>query len=173
MAQLFSLGVSRTMSNTRPINLIRVVAVAIPCALVVLGLVWLMAGRYISNHRVRLYKDPISSIQSIRLLPGNNFPLIQQDIAITDIHTIEEIMTAMRSAKAYSPNHPVTRWSCILAISTSSGDSYVDIDESLGQGTILHCVTSPNGGLIFDTLQSTTMGRILEQAVAQSDKSAH
>jgi hypothetical protein len=47
----------------------------------------------------------------------------------------------------------------------------VDVNESLGQGTILYGTTSPNGGLIFDTLQSSTMGYILEQAVTQSGQS--
>jgi hypothetical protein len=162
------LGVLRIMSNLRLIRWIRVMAIAIPSVLLLLGLVWLFAGRYVPSHRTRLYQEPISRIQSIRISPGQNFPLVHQDIVLTDAHTLQEIMAALRSAKAYFPNHPATRWSCILIVSNASGESYVDVTESLGQGTILYCTTSPNGGLIFDTLQSTTMGHILEKAVEQS-----
>ena len=170
--QPYCLGVLPTVSNNRPVRRVRVVAIAMPCALVLLGLVWIFAARYVPSHRVRLYQDPISSIQSIGISPGNNFPLVNHEVVITNYPTIQQIMTAIRSAQKYSPNHPAIRWSCALAISSLSGTSYVAVNETVGQGTILDCATSPHG-LIFDTLQSSSMGHILEQAVGQSGQLRH
>jgi hypothetical protein len=158
--------------NRRPISWVRVMAVALPLATVLIYLVWLFGGRYADKLQVRLNQDPISSIQSIRITPGDNFSLVSHDVVITNASTIYAIMTSIRSAETYFPNHPTTRWSCYLTVLSSSGTSYVTVVESYGQGTILFCTTSQSG-LIFDTLQSKTLGQILEQAVSQSALTTH
>jgi hypothetical protein len=155
------------VNNKNPIRWISVMAIAIPSALLLLGVVWLFAGRYVPSHRVRLYQDPISSIHSIRISPGDNFPLVNHDIVITNVSTIQAIMTNIRSAEPYFPNHPTTQWSCYLTVLSSSGMSYVTAIESYGQGTILFCTTSQSG-FIYDTLQSKTIGHILEQAAGSN-----
>jgi hypothetical protein len=141
---------------------------ALSSALIISGLVWALIARYVSSHRARLYEDPITNIQSIRISPGNNFSLIGHDIEITDAVTLQAIMTSIRSANKYSPNHPATQWSCTLTIFSLSGASFVGVIETYGQGTILQCTTSPNGGFIFDTLQSGTMGQILEARILKN-----
>jgi hypothetical protein len=134
--------------------------------LVLTSLGWLFAEHYVfPSYRARLYRDPIANIQTIRIEPGINFPLVDQEVVITNSTTIQQIMLAIRSAPKYFPNHPATRWSCGLAISSISGTSYVHVIESYGQGTILDCATS--SGFYFDTLQSSTLDHILEQATAQ------
>jgi hypothetical protein len=134
--------------------------------LVLASLGWLFAEHHVfPSYRARLYRVPIANIQAIRIDPGNNFPLVDHEVVITNSAMIQQVMSAIRAAPKYFPNHPSTRWSCGLAISSLSGTSYVDVSESYGQGTILYCATS--SGLYFDTLQSSTLGQILEQATAQ------
>jgi len=128
------------------------------------GLEWIFGTTYAERHRERLYQEPISRIQSIRICPGNNFPLVDHEVVITNTAMIQEIMAAIRSAKTYFPNHPATRWSCVLAISSASGTSDILVIESLGQNTLLYCPTSP---IVYDTLQSTALGQILERATAK------
>ena len=136
--------------------------------LVVVSLGWQFAERHVfPSYRALLYRDPITNIQTIRIDPGNNFPLVDHEVVITNSATIQQVMTAIRSAPKYFPNHPTTRWSCSLTVSSSSGTSYATVIESYGQETLLQC-TSKNG-FIFDTLQSKTLGRILEQTVAPND----
>ena len=154
-------------ANRRPIPWIRVMVIALTSTLVLLYLAWSFGGQYVGKLHVRLYQDPISSIQSIRISPGDNFPLVSHDIVITNVSTIQAIMTNIRAAEPYFPNHPTTRWSCYLTILSSSGTSYVRVIESYGQDTILFCSTSQSG-FIYDTLQSKTMGHILEQAVGSN-----
>jgi hypothetical protein len=117
------------------------------------------------KYRVRLYQAPIASIRSIRIRAGNVSPLVDREVVITDPGTIQKIMAAIRSAKKYSPNHPATRWSCSLTIAGASGESYVDVNETLGQGAILYGETA--AGFIFDTLQSSDMSQILEEATTK------
>jgi hypothetical protein len=149
--------------NTNSISWFRVMVVAIPCGVILLGSIWFFAARHIPSHRARLYEDPISSIRSIRIVPGDSFSLVDREVLIADVGTIQEIMAALRSAKRYSLNHPATKWSCSLTISSATGASYVEVIDTLGQGTILRCCTSPHG-LFFDTLQSDTIGHLLEHA---------
>ena len=153
------------MTKSHSVNWSRVIVIAIPCGLLFFGLLWVFAGRYIPSHRAQLFRNPVSAIQSIEIRPGDNASLVANYVVVSNSATIHEIMTAIRSANSYSPNHPVTRWDCLLVITSSSGADYVDVNESVGQGTILYCKTSSNG-MIFDTLQSKTLGNILERETA-------
>jgi hypothetical protein len=159
------------VKNSSAVSLIRVFVVAIPSALLLLGLFWVFAGRNIPDDRAQLYQNPVYSIQEIRLLPANNFSLVDHEVVITNASAIQDIMAAIRSAKKFIPNHPATRWECILEITGQSGISYVDVLDSPGQDTILHCQTSQNG-FIFDTLQSSTLNHILEQVITNTLNSA-
>lgn len=157
----------RIVFTTDPgsIRWVRLTALALALAVPLLGLVWFSAGRHIPSHRTRLYEEPISGVRAIRVRPGNHFSLVKEDMIITDSQTILKIMAALRTAKPYRSSHPVTRWSCRLVVSTASGESYVNILESPDQGTLVDCTTSSDVGLIFNRVQSNSMGRILEQAL--------
>jgi hypothetical protein len=150
--------------NIRSISSVRVKVVALSSALIAIGSFLAFFEWHIPSQNARLFQDPIADIHNIRISPGNNFSLVNHDVEITNTVTIQLIVTTLRSAKKYFPNHPGTRWSCGLAISSSSGTSFIDVIESYGQGTILYCTTLPNGGHIYDTLQSDKMGQILEEA---------
>jgi hypothetical protein len=148
-----------------------VAAIGGVAALVLFGLAWAVAERQVfPRYRARLYQVPLTSIQSIRVSPGTVQPLVDRDVLITDPGVVQKVMTAIRTAKPYSPNHPATRWSCRLTILSSSGVSYVDVNESLGQGTILYGETG--AGIIFDTLQSTALGSVLEDATEHRSSSS-
>jgi hypothetical protein len=144
------------MNSLRQISLARILAVAIPILLVVLGLLWF---HYKSGGKAILFQSPISTIQSVRISPGENFSLVENDVTITDAKKIREIMAAIRSAKPCSSDHPTDRWTCKLIVANSSGESSVDVSGTEGQNTILYC---PGG-----TLQSDALGNILEKAVSK------
>jgi len=149
------------------VSWLRVLAIAIPIALLLVAFVWIFSGRYISSESTRLYEDPISGIQSIRISPARYFSLVDHEFIVTNMAAITDTMMAIRSARPYSPNHPMTHWECFLVISNASGNSYVDVNNAYGQGAILYCTTSLNGGLIYDTLRSDTIGDILETVTMQ------
>jgi hypothetical protein len=156
------------MSNPNKISWIRVLTVAIPIALALFGFFYFFEAPQIADQRMRLFQGSESSITLISIFPSGNFPLVKNTLIITNTETITKIMTAIRSAKAYFPDHPAIKWNCDLEISNSTGKSYISVVEALGQGTILYCETSPNGGLFFDTLQSTNLGQILEQVTTDN-----
>jgi hypothetical protein len=112
----------------------------------------------------RLYKTPISSIGCIKIEPYEYLSLVNHEVVITDATTISNIMTAIRLAVPYSPNHPSTDWQCRLVVSDASGDSYVSALKTRIQGTIIYCESSSKGGWIYDTLQSDSLGDILKSA---------
>jgi hypothetical protein len=152
--------------SSRPISWLRVIIVAIPSVLVIFALLWLFVGRGISSQWARLFQNPNSGVTGICMRPHGDLSLIKREVVVTNADTMRQIMAAIRSAKTYSPNHPAVRWKCQLVISSTSGESYVDVMDTSGQATIIYCKTSPNG-LIFDTLRSSTLGHILEQARPQ------
>ncbi len=126
----------------------------------------MLIGRYIPGHRVRLYQEPVSCIQQILVTDNNLCSSCQRNIVITDAQTIGEIMTSLRSAKPYYPNHPTTKWRCTLVIADAKGESYVDVVVLSGEGgSILYIKTAE--GFIFDRLRSSTIGQILERIVRQ------
>ncbi len=120
----------------------------------------------IPGHRIRLYQNPVSQIRQILVLGSNLYSSGKSNVVITDAQTISEIMTALRSAKPYSPNHPSIKRHYILVIADVEGESYVDVAELSGEGFILYCETA-NGGFIFDRLRSYSIGSVLERAVMQ------
>jgi hypothetical protein len=147
----------------------KVAGIVAATVLVLMGVGWLFAEKNVfSGYRQRLFESPVTSIRSIRMSPGNVSPLSNRVIVITNSITISQIMAGIRSANTYFPNHPVTQWSSDLKISGSSGESYVTVIESPGQGTILYCETGV--GLIFETLQSHEMGTILERVATQNNR---
>jgi hypothetical protein len=113
--------------------------------------------------RDRIYSIPLGYIQFVKIKPYYYTSLVTNNVLITDKSTITNIMTAVRLAKPYFPKHPVTQWQCFLIVSDGSGESYIWVNKTFGQGTILYCQTSLNGGLIYDTRQSDTVGSILEK----------
>ena len=114
-------------ANRRPISWIRVVTVGLASALVLLYFVWSLGGQYILKLHARLYQAPIPGIQTIRMSPTEHFSLIAHDVIITNVSSIQGIMTSIRSAVPYSPNHPTIRWSCYLTVLSSSGTSYISV----------------------------------------------
>ena len=85
--------------------------------------------------------------------------LVESDVVITNAGMIQEIMTAVRSAKPFSPNHPADRWTCKLIVSNSFGEGRLDISDTVGDNTILYCPGGP--------LQSDTLGNILKETVSK------
>ena len=148
------------MNNFREISLARVLTVAILIFLVLFGFLWLFWLRFITPEEgARLFQSPISGIQSIRISSGGNLSLVENDVIITNTGTIQEIMTAIRSSRPYSPNHPADRWTCKLTISNSSGESHVDVSDTVGQNTILYCPGGP--------FQSDALGSILKELTSK------
>ena len=142
------------------------VAVVFIVMVILAVLHWFDSRTYSPSMSNRLYKTPISSIECIKIKPEAYSSLVTQEVVITDATTISNIMTAIRLAAPYSPNHPSTDWQCRLTASDASGDSYASILKTPSQGTIIYCETSPNGGWIYDTLQSASLGDILKNATA-------
>jgi hypothetical protein len=127
--------------------------------LLLFGCLWLVDLRFIPGTYERIFQSPISSIQRVQIYPRTNLPLINQNVTVIDSVPIQKIMIAIRSARPYSPNHPADRWTCELIISNSSGESYIRIADTLGEGTILYCAGGP--------FRSDTLGDILEKVVAK------
>jgi hypothetical protein len=149
----------------------QVLAIAILIALFAVGALWYFIGRRIPEQNARLFENPISNIQCIRIEPVQFRSLVGREIAITNESRIKEIMSALRSAKPYSPSHPEPRWDCNLAISDSRGSSHIEIISILAaspQGNIIFCKTS-EWGFFYDTLNSDSIGDFLERAIAEEN----
>jgi hypothetical protein len=151
--------------NIRSLNSVRIVVFVLASALAIIVSALIVFDSHTPKQRALLFQDPISNIQNIKISPGDSFSLVKRDIEITNVDTIRSVVASIRSAKTYFPNHPATDWSCILTISSSSKKSFLEVVKASGQGAILYCTISPNGGCIYDTLQSDTMGQILEAAI--------
>jgi hypothetical protein len=154
-----------------PFRSFRAFGVAIAIGLLAVAGLWLFIGRYIPRQRARLFEQSISAIQSIQVDPVQFRSLVDHREVITNEATINDIMLAFRSAKAYSPSHPVPRWGCNLVISDHDGKSYVELINILAsspQGTIVFCKTSERG-FIYDTFKSETVGDILEKAIRRKN----
>lgn len=82
--------------------------------------------------------------------------LITQNITITNEETIQQIMTAIRSAQPHHSDHDPGVWSCELVISTSSGE-----------GTIWVAKEASEGGAEIDESLSTSLDGILEKIAEQ------
>jgi hypothetical protein len=121
------------------------------------GFLWLFCLRYIPAENAIVYNVPISSIQYVEICPEGPSPLVNHNIVVTDKNSIQEIMTAVRSAQPYFVNHPVTRWECSLAVLTSTGEGYVAVLRTEGQGTII--------GYHF---RNDKVAEILEKATGQN-----
>jgi hypothetical protein len=134
---------------------------------------WFSFSGDVQRVSFRLYKSPISSFNRIRICPASYFSLVEHEVDITNTTTISAIVKAIRAATPYSPQHPNVRWSCYLVISSSSGECYLDVDDTEGlQFTILDCTTSFNSGLIYDTLRSDSLAGILEKVVGRNPDKA-
>jgi hypothetical protein len=144
------------MSNQPSISWGRLISAGILFFLLLFGFLWLFWLRFIPAENARIYNDPISGIRSIQICPGGVFPLVSNNVIVTDTASIREIMTAIRSAQPYFANHPATRWGCVLVISNSSGAGRLYILNTLGQGTIF-------GG----HLRNDKLGSILEKVIGQ------
>jgi hypothetical protein len=116
-----------------------------------------------ATHRTR----PGSTPAFIQILPGDYFSLVKSPIAVANPATVKDIITALATAKSYSPNHPQTRWQCYMIISDASGNSYYCVNDTTGQGVILYKETSMSG-FIFSTRRSDTLEGVLEKAAASS-----
>jgi hypothetical protein len=170
---IFSLLLSALVSSfflrKRPIRWILLFVIATVIVLLSLSTTWFLWGRYVPAEYALLFRNPVSGIKYIRINPAPYFSLVDHEVVITNTATIEDIMAAIRSSKAYSPNHPTTHWECWLEIVDESGQSYVDVVDTDGQfpqGVIIFCITSADG-VIFDTLQSSEFGNILGKATGQ------
>ncbi len=154
-----------------PICLSRVLAIGVPIGLLVVGFLWLSFGRYIPGKSIQLFETPIPDIRSLQIKPDPNFSLVDRCLIVTNQMEIKDIITAIRSATPYEPNHPGTRWACTLVVSNSLGNCYVGIENTppglYSQGTILSCKTSESG-FIYKTLRSDTIGDILEKVAHHS-----
>jgi hypothetical protein len=150
----------------QPIRWLRLFVISVPAGILLASGLWLLIYRYIPSQSTRLFETPVSQIQSIEINPTPLFSLVDQSLTITNETEIKEIMTAIRSAMPYSPNHPGTQWQCNLVISDSVGNSYLNLVNTpgLSQGTLLFCKTSPEG-FIYNTLRSDTLGGILEKSI--------
>ena len=147
------------MNSRPPIYWGRVIPTGILCFLLLFGVLWLFWLRFVPAEYARIYTDPISSVRCIQVFPDGPFPLINHNVVITNEASIQEIMTAIRSAQQPCfVNHPVTRWACTLVISNSSGVASIYVLNSRSQGTLL-------GGL---RLRNDKLAGILEKAVGQS-----
>ena len=150
-----------------PFRRFRVFGAAILTGLLAVAGLWLFIGRQIPHQRARLFEQSIPAIQRIQVDPVSFRSLVDRREVITNEATINDIMLAFRSAKAYSPRHPVPRWGCNLVISNRDGDSYVELVNVLAsspRGTIVFCKTSERG-FVYDTFKSDTIGDILEKAI--------
>lgn len=103
-----------------------------------------------------------SPVHVIRIEPTLNdrSSLVTNEVVITDPKTMADIVTAVRTAPEYFPNHPVTRWDCHLEISSAAGNDFFWVNNTMGQGTILYY----DHRLTTSTLRSDTLGAILEKA---------
>ena len=144
-------------------------AVSVPVGLLLASALWFFVGRPIRSQSTRLFDTPMSEIQSIQINPSTVFSLVGQPLNITNKIQIVKIVKAIRLANEYSPVHPSTHWQCDIVIVNTCGDSYVKAVNTLKQGTILYCKTSQRG-FIFTTLQSDTIGGILEEATGEKGK---
>jgi hypothetical protein len=125
--------------------------------------------RDVSNHRQRLFEQPASEITEIRFLVDPYYKSGYKNGSTTDAATINEIMSALRTAQKYKPQHPSTKWSCTMIISDARGSSYVRILVTPTNATILYYQTGPDGGFNFDTRESSQILFILHR-VLPSDK---
>ena len=154
-----------------PARLSRLLVIGVPIGLLAAGILWLSWGRYIPGQSARLFQGPISDFQYIQIKPDPNFSLVNRPLIVANKVEIKGIITAIRSATPYEPNHPTTRWACTLIISGLHSDCYVRVANTppggYSQGTILECMTSEDG-LIYSTLRSDTMGDILEKVARNS-----
>jgi hypothetical protein len=126
---------------------VRIISIAIPSFLLLFGLLWLFGLRNVRAGNEIIYNSPVSSIRSIQIQPedlANNRSLITQNITITNAETIQQIMTAIRSAQSYHPNHDPGVWSCKLVISTSSGGGTLSVVEASEGGAIIGESLSPS-----------------------------
>jgi hypothetical protein len=158
-------------ARQRPIQWFRALAISAPIVLFLISCFWLSFGRYIPGQNVRLFETPISNIRDVQIEPDPIYSLVDEPLVVTNRNEIEEIMTAIRSATAYQPSHPGTRWACSLVISDLVGNSYVRVVNTppgpRSQGTILDCETSKYG-IIFSTLRSDTIGDTLEKVASEN-----
>ena len=152
-------------------RLSRALVIGVPIGLLAAGILWLSWGRHIPGQSARLFQGSISDFQYMQIKPDPNFSLVNRPLIVTNQAEIKEIMTAIRSATPYQPNHPTTRWACTLVISDAHSDCYVRlVNTSPGpnsQGTILQCMTSEQG-FIYSTRRSDTIGDVLEKVARNS-----
>jgi hypothetical protein len=137
---------------------VRIFSTAIPSFLLLFGLLWLFGLRHIRAGNEIIYNASISSIQCIQIQPYdliNNKSLINQNVIITNAETIQQIMTAIRSAQPHHSDHDPGVWSCELVISTSSGEGTISVVEA-----------SEGGAIIGESL-STSLDGILEKIAEQ------
>lgn len=157
-------------SGTGRIQWIGILAVASAIALMLGGGLWLFVGRQIPAENSRIFECPMSDIQSVAIQPDDRSSLINRELVFTNASKIQEIMGAIRSAGEYYPNHPGEEWDCVLIISDAKGTSRLDVENTLDQGTIVYCET--HSGFIYKTLESDTLGNILEQTT-MTERSTH
>jgi hypothetical protein len=139
------------------ISLVRIFFIAIALFLLLFGLLWLFSLRYIKTGNEIIYNSPILSIRYIQIRPDDlvRSSLVRQSITITNAETIQQIMTAIRSAQPYEPNHDPGMWSCELVISNLSGEGGICVVKEL------------NGGTIIGESRSSALGNILERIAKQ------
>jgi hypothetical protein len=151
-------------SRFHTIHWLRTLTIAITLSLLLIGALWIFLGRHIPDQRALVFNCPVSDIRHITIASAPRFSLVDHDVIITNMQTIKDIMTAIRSAKICPPEHTSTRWSCFLVISTATGSGHIKVSLTPEQGAIIFCEISQEG-FIYDTLQSDTLGHILEKAI--------
>lgn len=140
--------------------------VSLPLVLLGSASLWLFCGRKIPAQSARLFREPVSAIQSVQIVPVSFRSLARHCLTVTNEDQINGIMTAIRSAKnffQYFPNHSSDLWQCKLVVSSASGNSYLDVAKNSGTGVVFRCRTSPSG-FTYCTCRSETLGAILEKA---------
>jgi hypothetical protein len=151
----------------RPVRWLRLFTVSVPVGLLLAGILWLSIGRFIPDQRARLFEVPASQFRQLQIVPSPSRSLVSQPLTISNETQIKDIIAAVRSANEYLPDHPGSRWECVIIFSDASGDSYVNVANTERQGSILYCKTSEQG-FIYDTLRSDTIGDILEKVAARN-----